>query len=60
MLHIEKKLLFFFYNLQKIASRYLQNYAHRKKSKHIIKKKHPVYPIGCFGLEHSIYISAKS
>jgi len=38
MLHIDKKeLTFFFYNLNKIASRYLHNYAHRKKSKRIIK-----------------------
>ena len=39
MLHIEKKLPLFFYNLQKIASRYLQNYAHRKKSKTGCQKK---------------------
>ena len=36
-----KKLPFFFYNLQKIACRYLQNYAHRKKSKTYHQKETP-------------------
>ena len=37
----------FFYNLQKIASRYYQNYAHRKLPKMFLQKKqkHPVHTL---------------